>query len=100
MNSTRPSSSADSLEATEQDGLWPVIANVYHEQGYEAGYSRGVSETLALALEATEEFLRSSEHTDRDARSLLYAFSRFVEDRVRSSPGANDHHAFIDGLGI
>lgn len=92
-------------ESTEEltdspDPLWPVLVNVYHEQGYEAGYARGVSDVLTSTLEVTEDFLRLRGESNPETRRLLHAFSKFLEDHVRTSSSGEDHRLFIDGLGI
>src|ERR1700761_2845808 len=92
--------SRDESEAGERNPVWPALVNVYHEQGYDAGYSRGASDVLATALEATEEFLRARGQTDVDARQLLYDFTEFLEARLRKSQRGDDDHSVIDGLGI
>jgi hypothetical protein len=84
----------------DRSGVWPAIVNVYQEHGFKAGYSRGVNDTLAAALESTEDFLRSRAGSDPHARRLLYAFSEFLEKRVRTNSPADDQPSFIDGLGI
>jgi hypothetical protein len=87
-----------SSETTEQDGVWPALVNVYQEQGYEAGYARGVNDVMAAFLEATEEFVCL--RTDSvEARRLLHAFSEFLENHVQRTPPDRDQ-GFTDGLGI
>jgi len=93
-------SSIELTDPNEGTGVWPALVNVYHEQGYEAGYARGVSDVLAAVLESTEEFARLHSKTDPGARRLLYAFSEFLENRVRTRSPEDDHRLFIDGLGI
>jgi hypothetical protein len=83
----------------QDSGVWPALANMYQEQGYEAGYARGANDTLAATLEATEDFLRLRARSDPSARRLLYAFSEFLESRVKTE-SHEDHRLFIDGLGI
>jgi hypothetical protein len=87
-------------ESDHRDGVWPALVNMYQEQGYEAGYARGVSDVLAASLEAAEDFLRRQPRSDPDARRLLYAFTEFLETRVRTETPDADHRFFIDGLGI
>jgi hypothetical protein len=82
------------------DGLWPALVNIYHEQGYEAGYARAISDALATVVESAEQFLRSRPESDLQARKLLYAYSEFLEARVRETTAAQNHPLFIDGLGI
>jgi hypothetical protein len=86
---------------TEGDGLWPALVNIYHEQGYEAGYASAKSDALAAILESTEDFLRLRSHqSDPQTRQILYAFSEFLENRVRRKTPEETHAVFIDGLGI
>jgi hypothetical protein len=75
------------------------LVTAYQQRGYEAGYARGANDALASVLEATEEFARLQPESAAQTRRLLYAFSEFLENRVRQTPSqpAND---FIDGLGI
>jgi hypothetical protein len=88
--------------ARQNDGndIWPALVNVYQEQGYEAGYARGVNDVLAAVLEATEDFIRIRGESDPEARRLLYAFSEFLENRVRTDAPNENYRIFVDGLGI
>jgi hypothetical protein len=98
----RPTSQLATRQVAEtSDGgdIWPALMNVYQEQGFETGYSRGVNDTLAAALEATEEFVRLQQRSNLDARRLLYAFCEFLESHIRRTP-PQDSQRFIDGLGI
>jgi hypothetical protein len=88
-----------SVAVEDPESVWPALVNVYHEQGYESGYARGVSETLATALEIVEEFLSARGKTNTDNRKLLYDFSDFLDQRIERAPARPDH-LFIDGLGI
>ena len=95
-----PHSESAQLDEPPSGDVWPALVNVYQEQGYEADYARAVSDVLADALEATEEFIQSQAHSDAETRRLLYAFSEFLENRVRRKAPAEEHRLFIDGLGI
>ena len=87
-----------SSETSERNSVWPALVNVYQEQGYEAGYARGVNDVMAAFLETTEEFVRL--RTDSvEARRLLHAFSEFLENHVQRTPPDRDQ-GFSDGLGI
>jgi GrpB-like predicted nucleotidyltransferase (UPF0157 family) len=88
------------VEQNENSAVWPALVNVYHEQGYDVGYARAISDVLAATLEATEDFLRSRRDADAETRRLLYDFEEFLENRVRNPASAKDHRLFIDGLGI
>jgi len=87
-----------SFETTERDNVWPVLVNVYQEQGYEAGYARGVNDVMAAVLEATEDFV-SLRPDSAETRRLLHAFSEFLENHVRRKP-PDRQQGFTDGLGI
>jgi hypothetical protein len=88
----------DPLEIPDQQVLPPLVS-VYHERGYEAGYARGINDALAAALEATEEFVRLQPGPAAETRSLLCAFSKFLEEQIRRSP-PHGEHGFVDGSGI
>jgi hypothetical protein len=96
------SSSWPDSEVTEmpdhRNVLSPLVT-AYHERGYEAGYSRGVNDSLATILEAAEEFARLQPGSAVETRRLLYAFSKFLEGQIgRTPPHSED--GFVDGLGI
>jgi hypothetical protein len=97
LSSVRPSAvAADDL--FENQELFPAIAQSYQERGYEEGYARGVNDTLAAFLEEARDFaLQQSQPVD-ETRRLLFAYSEFLEKRVRHSPSPEQH--FVDGLGI
>ena len=92
--------SVDELSSAtgEPDGVWPALVNVYQEQGYEAGYARGVNDVMAAFLEATEDFV--GHRVDSvEARRLLHSFSEFLENHLRRTAPDRDQ-GFTDGLGI
>jgi hypothetical protein len=89
----------NSSEDSQQSGVWPALVNVFHEQGYQAGYARGTSDVLANLLEATKDFAKTHPGSPADTRRLLYAFSEFLERRLPKNP-PNHAHEFVDGLGI
>ena len=101
-SSSYPTTESDTtlIERDDNSGVWPALVNVYHEQGYDIGYARAISDVLAATLEATEDFLRSRRHADAETRRLLYDFQEFLENRVRNPAPSKDHRLFIDGLGI
>jgi hypothetical protein len=82
-----------------RENVLPNLVSAYHERGYEAGYARGVNDTLAAVLEATEDFVRLRPDSAAETRRLLYAFSEFLEEQVRRTPHHAEHE-FVDGLGI
>jgi hypothetical protein len=86
-------------DSPERPDVLPSLAIAYHERGYEAGYSRGVNNTLAAVLEATEEFARLRPESAAETRRLLYAFSEFLEKQIGPTP-VDFGHDFVDGLGI
>lgn len=101
MNANAPILSPEdsSSDSTARKDVWPALASVYHEQGYDAGYHRGVNDTLATVLESAEDFARLHEGDIAATRRLLYAFSEFLEQRAGTRPRTVDQH-FVDGLGI
>jgi len=101
MNANAPifSSADSSPDSTARSDVWPALASVYHEQGYDAGYRRGVNDTLATVLEAVNDFARLRDGDVAETRRLLYAFSEFLEQRAGTHSRTVDQH-FVDGLGI
>jgi hypothetical protein len=83
----------------ERENILPSLVAAYEERGYESGYARGVNEALAAVLEATEDFARLRPESPDVTRRLLYAFSKYLEGRVRRTP-PQVAHEFVDGLGI
>jgi hypothetical protein len=77
----------------------PNLVSAYHEQGYEAGYARGINDALAAVLEATEGFVRLRPDSAAETRRLLHAFSEFLEEQVCLTP-PHAEREFVDGLGI
>ena len=82
-----------------QDGphLWSALTTVYQDRGFSAGYRRGVSDTVASALAATEDFLVLRGESPADTRRLLHAFIDYFESRVRTTTAQAE---LVDGLGI
>src|ERR1700722_8587220 len=86
-------------EESSRSEILPSLVSAYQERGFEAGYSRGVNDALAAVLEAAEEFARLRPESAAETRRVLYAFSEFLESRVRQTPPDEDF-GFVDGLGI
>ncbi|MGA3067871.1 MAG: hypothetical protein ABSF29_13595 [Tepidisphaeraceae bacterium] len=100
MNSQ--TTTAEPVEARElPDGVnvFSTVVSAFQEQGFEAGYARGINDALAAVLEASDEFARMQPLSVAETRKLLYAFSRFLEERIRQSRH-HRRHEFVDGLGI
>jgi hypothetical protein len=99
---TSKSSSWPELDVTEvpnhQDVLSPLVS-AYHERGYEAGYARGINDSLAAVLEAAEEFARLQPKSHLETLRLLHAFSEFLENQISRTP-PHSENGFVDGLGI
>jgi hypothetical protein len=77
--------------------IWPALVDVYQEQGFEAGYHRGVNDVLAAFLEATEQFVHARPENAAETRRLLHEFAGHLEEFLdRSHP----HFFFEDGSGI
>jgi hypothetical protein len=87
------------LESPQRQEVWPVLVNAYYEEGFSAGYARGINETLAAVLEATEEFASLRPGSSDETRRLLHSFSKFLEKNVRRAP-RDDWAEFSDGSGI
>jgi hypothetical protein len=90
---------SDVTEIPDHQNVLSPLVTAYHERGYEAGYSRGVNDSLAAVLEATEEFARLQPGSAVETRRLLYAFSEFLEDQIGRTP-PHSENGFVDGLGI
>ena len=90
---------SDATEMPDQQNVLSPLVSAYHERGYEAGYSRGVNDSLTAVLEAAEEFVRLQPGSAVETRRLLYAFSKFLEDQIGRTP-PNQENGFVDGLGI
>jgi hypothetical protein len=90
---------SDPTEMTGQQNVLSPLVSAYHERGYEAGYSRGVNDSLATILEAAEEFVRLQPGSGVETRRLLFAFSKFLEDQIGRTP-PHSENGFVDGLGI
>ena len=86
-------------EESARSEILPSLVSAYQEHGFEAGYSRGVNDALAAVLEVAEEFARLRPESAAETRRVLYAFSEFLESRVRQTPPDEDF-GFVDGLGI
>jgi hypothetical protein len=93
------SSNSQTATLSVHENVLPNLVSAYQERGYEAGYARGVSDTLAAVLEATEDFVRLRPNSAAETRRLLHAFSEVLEQHVRQTPPPA-HHEFVDGLGI
>jgi hypothetical protein len=90
---------SDVTEIPDHQNVLSPLVTAYHERGYEAGYSRGVNDSLAAVLEAAEEFARLQPGSAVETRRLLYAFSEFLEDQIGRTP-PHSENGFVDGLGI
>jgi hypothetical protein len=90
---------SDLTEMPAQQNVLSPLISAYHERGYEAGYARGVNDSLATILEAAEEFARLQPSSAVETRRLLYAFSKFLEDQIGRTP-PHSENGFVDGLGI
>ena len=93
--------SATPQSAVVAGEIWPALVDVYHEQGFEDGYRRGVNDVLAAVLETTEDFARKRGGDVTQTRKLLHEFARHLEEFVaRTGRGGRDHVYFQDGSGI
>jgi hypothetical protein len=92
-------SDSAAIETPDHQNVLSPLVTAYHERGYEAGYSRGVNDSLAAILEAAEEFARLQPGSSAEIRQLLFAFSEFLEDQIGRTPPHSDN-GFVDGLGI
>ena len=90
---------SDLTEMADQQNLLSPVVSAYHERGYDAGYVRGVNDSLATILEAAEEFARLQPGSAVETRRLLYAFSEFLEGQIGRTP-PHSENGFVDGLGI
>jgi hypothetical protein len=101
MTRTPPTISRNQLKTPDdprdESGVWPAIVNVYRDQGFDAGYARGINEVLAQFLEATEDFVDQRPESAAETRRLLHSFSEYLHHYVRRNRA---DHSFIDGLGI
>jgi hypothetical protein len=89
----------DMTEMPDHQNVLSPLVSAYHERGYEAGYARGVNDSLAAVLEAAEEFVRLQPGSAEETRRLLYAFSEFLEGQIGRTP-PHSENGFVDGLGI
>jgi len=100
LNSNSATQAAEEpRDSRERQELFSGLVTAYQERGYEAGYARGANDALASVLEAAEEFARLRPESAAQTRRLLFAFSEFLENRVRRTPPTTAPD-FIDGLGI
>jgi hypothetical protein len=100
MNSQTPTlAPADEREPPDCPNVFSNLVSAYQEQGYEAGYARGINDALASVLEASEEFARLRPGSVAQTRELLHAFSKYLEEHIRQSRDYR-RHEFVDGLGI
>jgi hypothetical protein len=96
---TTPAVRHDDGDASGFQEILPSLVGAYRERGFDAGYSRGVNDTLAAVLVATDTFSRQNPATAAETRRLLFAFSKFLEGHAPRTSSQADH-TFGDGSGI
>jgi iron-sulfur cluster repair protein YtfE (RIC family) len=77
--------------------ILPTLIEAYHEQGYEAGHRRGLSDALVLYLEAAERFVADHPESAADIRRLLREFTDPLETYLARP---DRHFYFVDGSGV
>jgi hypothetical protein len=80
------------------DGIFAGVLASYGERGYEHGYRRAISDSLALLLLAMEEYLRQRPD-ELGLRGVLSPFEEHLERHLHRL-GCRDPGFVAEGLGI
>ena len=79
------------------DSWFGGVLEAYSDHGYDRGYRRAVSDLRSAVLLTIEDYLRDPQQPAGDARAVLYAFERLLQERIEPD---DDRHYVSGGLGI
>jgi hypothetical protein len=74
-----------------------LVADVYFDRGFHAGYGRAIRDELAAIVAVAEQFLSATATSEGD-RAMIFAFVRQVQGRLAALP--EEQSPFGDGGGI
>jgi hypothetical protein len=87
----------DEPKVGQNDALFAGLLEIYQGQGYQLGYRRAKSDTLATLVMWTEQYLQTKPSPDPELRRTIYAFTAFIEAQLQ---GPKDADFVAEGLGI